>query len=276
MLSLVKRYAISSLCVCFASSFFGFAAVAENLEYLPGKKWDVPPVVAPGETNSQPPADAIVLFDGTDTSSWQEGHEWKVANGVITCGKGELVTNQKFGDCQLHIEWSAPTTEGGSSQGMGNSGVYMMEKFEIQVLDSYSTTTYPEGQAGSLYKQTPPMVNVTRKPGEWNTYDIFWTCPEIEDGKVTKPAYITVVHNGVLVVNHFELAGGTYWNQPPTYEGINDRDDDGNLVGSIMLQYHGNPVRYRNIWIRDLNAPTSKPRQAMYWDHDTDKKTPAE
>ncbi|EMI18711.1 multi-domain protein [Rhodopirellula maiorica SM1] len=202
--------------------------------------------MTPGETNADAPSDAVILFDGADLSEWKNGDKWDVKDGVASTGKGMITTKQEFGDCQLHIEWSAPTPVKGSGQGRGNSGVFMMGRYEIQVLDSYDNETYFDGQAGAIYKQTPPSVNATRPPGEWNTYDIFWTAPRFgDDQKLVSPAYVTVVHNGVLILNHFELKGDTPYNRPPEYKAHKP-------VGPISLQDHGNPVRFRNIWVREF------------------------
>ena len=246
-----------------------FQAPAENLEYLPPMEWAEPPVVEPGETDAAPPSDAVVLFDGTDLSAWNNGDNWPVSDGVATAGSGMISTQQFFGDCQLHLEWSAPEKIEGEGQGRGNSGVFLMGKYEVQILDSYDNQTYFEGQAASVYKQTPPMVNAMRKPGEWNTYDIFWTRPRFEGGKLVSPAYVTVVHNGVLVLNHFELQGDTPWHRPPEYEDIGP-------TGPIAIQDHGNPVRFRNIWVRELEPPVGRPRPAKYFDHESGRERPVE
>ena len=215
-------------------------------EYLTGIRWEQPPIVQPGATAGEPPSDAIVLFNGRDLSNWDNGDRWSVQDGALVTGKGMLTSHEKFGDCQLHIEWSAPSEVKGSGQGRGNSGLFMMGKYEIQILDSYDNETYFDGQAAAIYKQTPPMVNAMRKPGEWNTYDVFWTAPRFaDDGSLQSPAYVTVVHNGVLVLNHFELLGDTPFNRPPEYKPHPPQ-------GPIALQDHGNPVRFRNIWVRPL------------------------
>lgn len=222
------------------------ATSASAQEYLNGIKWEKPAIVNPGETDSAPPSDAVVLFNGKDLSNWKNGDKWKVEDGVIYCGKGVLTSNEQFGDCQVHIEWSAPTPPKGSSQGRGNSGVFLMGIYEIQVLDSYENETYYDGQAAAIYKQTPPMVNAMRAPGQWNAYDIIWTAPRFnEDGTLKSPAYITAMHNGVLVLNHFELLGDTPFNRPPEYKNHAE-------VGPISLQDHGNPVAFRNIWVRPI------------------------
>ncbi|QDT12863.1 3-keto-disaccharide hydrolase [Planctomycetes bacterium K23_9] len=219
------------------------AARAE--EYLNGIKWEPPAIVTPGETDDQPPSDAIVLFDGKDLSSWEGAEKWSVQDNCIVTGKGKVQSKEEFGDCQVHIEWSAPMPVKGNGQGRGNSGVFLMGRYEIQVLDSYDNETYHDGQAGAIYKQTPPAVNVMRKPGQWNTYDIFWTAPRFfDDGSLQSPAFITAVHNGVLILNHFELLGDTPYTRPPQY-------NKHGLKGPIALQDHGNPVRFRNIWVRE-------------------------
>jgi hypothetical protein len=260
-----------------AAFVWSAAATAENIEYLPGVEWSEPVVVTPAEAPGDPPSDAVVLFDGKDMSAWENGENWPVKKGAAYSAKGYVTTKQKFGDCQLHIEWSAPEKVEGEGQGRGNSGVFLMGKYEVQVLDSYQNKTYPEGQASAVYKQTAPMANAMRKPGEWNTYDIFWTAPRFDaDGKVEKPAVVTVVHNGVVTINNFTLLGDTPWHRPPLYEDLGDRNEAGVPTGPIALQDHGNPVRFRNIWVRELKPTASTPREALFHDHDSDKKWPVE
>jgi hypothetical protein len=238
-LALVRLLAISGFVTAGGSASF-----AE--EYLNGIKWSEPPMVTPGTENSMSPSDAVILFDGKDLSAWNNGEKWKVEDGVAICGKGQISTKQEFGDCQLHIEWSAPTPPTGNSQGRGNSGVFLMGRYELQVLDSFDNPTYFDGQAGAIYKQTPPMANATRPPGEWNVYDVVWTAPRFkEDGALESPAYITALHNGVVILNHFELKGSTPFNAPPSYKKHPP-------TGPISLQDHGNPMRFRNIWVREL------------------------
>ena len=221
-------------------------------EYLNGIEWTRPEVVTPGEGNIAPPSDAIVLFDGTDLSKWNNADQWQVEDGAMIAGKGVVASKETFGDCQLHIEWSAPTPPKGSGQGRGNSGIFFLGRYEIQVLDSYDNETYFDGQAGAIYKQTPPMVNATRPAGEWNTYDIVWTSPRFkEDGSLQSPAYITALHNGVLILNHFELKGDTPFNRPPRYS-------QHEAEGPLTLQDHGNPVRFRNIWVRRIKPAEGK------------------
>jgi len=239
-------------------------------EYQSGIEWQEPPVVTPGKTNADPPSDATILFDGKDLSKWENGENWKVKDGVAIVGHGDIKTKESFGDCQLHIEWSAPNPPKGHSQGRGNSGVFLQDHYELQVLDSYHDKTYFDGQASAIYKQTPPFVNAMRPPGEWNTYDIVWNAPKFkEDGSLESPAYITVLHNGALTLNHFAVKGATPFTQAPKYE------QHGKLP--IHLQDHGNPVRYRNIWIREIKEPVGKRvREPYYHDHQTGKDTPVE
>lgn len=217
-------------------------------EYLNGIRWTPPAIVTPGETNAQAPSDATILFDGTNLDGWKNGNNWTVKDGVAYSGRGKITTLESFGDCQLHIEWKAPEPVKGSGQGRGNSGVFLMDRYEIQVLDSFENETYHDGQAGAIYKQTPPAVNAMRPPSKWNTYDIFWTAPRFdEQGNLVSPAYITAVHNGVLILNHFELKGDTPFNRPPAYNAHPP-------TGPISLQDHGNPVGFRNIWVRPFKT----------------------
>lgn len=205
-----------------------------------------PKIVNPGP----PPADAIVLFDGNDLSKWanDKGGEakWTVKDGVATVnGTGYIHTKQEFGDCQLHLEWATPAKVSGDGQGRGNSGVYLQSRYEIQVLDSYNNKTYFDGQAGAVYKQHAPLVNVCRKPGEWQSYDIIYHAPRFDtNGKLTKPGTVTVLQNGVLIQDHVEIKG--------TLHGDKNEYDAHPLKQPLALQDHHNPVRYRNIWIREL------------------------
>ena len=224
-------------------------------EWKHGLEFSEPEIVDPGSPSGAP-ADAIILFDGQDMSGWEGGDTWVVEQGygIVTT---TATTKQGFGDCQLHLEFATPSEIEGEGQGRGNSGVYFMSQYEVQILDSYDNTTYYDGQCGAIYKQHPPLVNASRKPGEWQTYDIIFTAPRFEaDGTLQSPAYFTVLHNGVLVQNHAELKGGTYWEQPPKYESHADRLP-------LLLQYHKNPVRFRNIWIRDLAQETSRTTVAV-------------
>lgn len=218
-------------------------------EYKSGIIWPEPAVIDPGGPE-KPPSDAIVLFGGSDLDAWDGGENWTVENGVASStGKGGLTTKQSFGDVQLHAEWATPETVEGSGQGRGNSGIYFMGKYEIQVLDSYENPTYFDGQAGSVYKQWPPLVNACRKPGEWQTYDILFEAPRFDgEGKLLRPAFVTVLQNGVAVQCHTELLGGTFYEQPPHYEPHPEQLP-------IHIQDHHNPVRFRNIWVRPLHRP---------------------
>lgn len=215
--------------------------------------WEpIPKIVEPGKTNDQPPSDAIVLFGGKDLSGWLDKNnqpaKWTVGGNAMTVAKGtgDIHTEKKFGNCQLHIEWRTPEKVEGESQGRGNSGIFLMGRYELQVLDSYNNRTYSNGQAGSIYKQHIPLVNASRKPGEWQTYDVIFTAPKFNaDGTVNSPARITVFHNGVLVQNNVEIKGSTAYIGQPMYTKHDEKE-------SLQLQDHGNPVSYRNIWIREL------------------------
>ncbi len=212
-------------------------------------------VVTPGDikTNSAP-SDAIVLFDGKDLSAWHNGNGepagWTVKNGIVTVDKtkGDIVTRQSFGSYQLHLEWCVPVDIDYDGQSRGNSGVYMQDKYEVQILDCYNNETYINGMTGSIYKQTPPLVNAMRKPGEWNVYDIIYTAPVFkEDGTYLYRPRITLIHNGVLLQNNTEILGTT------EYIGIPKVVPHGD--GPIRLQMHGDPskpISFRNIWIREL------------------------
>ncbi len=237
---------------------------------LPGQPWRVhdlrrprPGMIVPGEltTYDKPgtaPSDAVVLFDGTDLSNWCHvskedpnlllAAQWKVADGYfeVSPKTGPLQTIDSFGSCQLHIEWQTPAEVKGDSQGRGNSGVFFMEEFEVQVLDSYDNRTYADGQAGALYGQYPPLVNASRKPGQWQVYDIIFIAPKFSlEGKLEKPALVTVIHNGVLLHHAREYYGPTGGGVVPKYNSLTP-------AAPIALQDHGNPVRYRNVWIRGI------------------------
>lgn len=218
-------------------------------EYKSGKVWAEPKKVDPGPAPEKPadvPSDAIVLFDGKDMTAWEGAESWEVADGAVTVGTQDIHTKQPFGDCQLHVEWATPAEVKGEGQGRGNSGIYLMGRYELQVLDSYDNQTYFDGQAGSIYKQVPPLVNASRKPGEWQTYDIVFHAPHFnDDGSVKTPATITAFHNGVLVQDHYALAGATFYDRPPSYTAHAEKEP-------LVLQSHHNPVRYRNVWVREL------------------------
>ena len=215
--------------------------------------WEPEPrVIDPGDPG-QPPSDAIVLFDGSDLAEWQHenggGPRWGVADGAFTvvAGTGSLVTKRLFGSVQLHIEWRTPPVAEGEGQERGNSGVFLMKRYEVQVLDSLQNRTYSNGQAGSVYKQFIPEVNASRGPGEWQSYDIVFAAPSFAaNGAVERPATLTVFHNGILIQNHVSLAGPTVYIGEPAYEAHPPKQP-------LMLQDHGNPVSFRNIWVRELS-----------------------
>jgi hypothetical protein len=222
----------------------------------------VPPVVTPGKMNSDAPSDAIILFDGKDLNQWESVNDstkpanWNVADGIITVSKtaGNIRTKRSFLDYQLHIEWRIPENITGSGQARGNSGVFLASTgagdggYELQVLDCYNNSTYTNGQTASIYKQSIPLANACKKPGEWQSYDIVWTAPRFnDDGSLRSPAAVTVLHNGVLVQNHYELTGQTLYIGKPFYKAHG--------ATPIKLQAHGDksePISYRNIWIRPL------------------------
>jgi len=237
----------------------------DDTPFIPGSSYRVhdgsrpqPAVVTPG-TESSPsapgaaPSDAVILFDGSDLSKWQSQRGgdagWKVENGYmeVTPGSGDIQTREEFGDCQIHLEWAAPETVKGDSQGRGNSGVFLMGRYEIQVLDCYDNPTYADGTTAALYGQYPPLVNACRKPGEWQTYDIIWEGPRFDGETLARPARVTVLFNGVVVHHATESHGPTshrtassYTPQPAT--------------GPLRLQDHGDLVRFRNIWYRPLKG----------------------
>ena len=249
----VRRFHRATASALALAALAAAVGLCQAQEYLPGIEWEKPAVVTSGKEPGAPPSDAVVLFDGKDLSQWENGDKWKVEDGVaiIAAGAGEIRTKQAFGDCQFHIEWSAPTPPTGTGQGRGNSGVFF-GLYELQVLDSYQDDTYFEGQAAAIYKQTPPLVNAMRPPGEWNVYDVLWTAPRFkEDGSLESPAFITVLHNGVVVQNHFQLLGDTPYHRPPQY-------NQHPVEQHIRLQDHGNPVRFRNIWIRPIKPAVGK------------------
>lgn len=237
----------------------------DDTPMLPGGKWRVhdgnrpqPRAVTPGASSlpvapGKPPSDAIVLFDGADLSKWRtvkgDLAGWKVENGYVEVvpRAGNILTREEFGDCQLHIEWRTPSPPSGASQARGNSGVFFLGRYEIQVLDSFETITYPDGLAAALYGQYPPLVNASRPPGEWQTYDILFTIPRFKEGKLQTPAYATVLHNGVVVHNHTALLGPTKHRTLPEYV-------EHGPGGPLMLQDHGDKVRFRNIWVRPLKG----------------------
>ncbi len=224
----------------------------QDTPLIPGTKWHVhdglrpqPTVVTPGATLGAAPSDAIVLFDGTTTDHFSGG-PWAIQDGaMVVNGKGGIETKQHFGDCQLHLEWRAPAPEG-EGQHRGNSGVFFFGRYEVQILDCYENRTYPDGMTAALYGQQPPMVNACRKPGEWQAYDIAFRAPRFDEaGQCTSPALVTVLHNGVLVHHAEPLIGATRHRDVATYGAHGE-------AGPIGLQDHGNPMAFRNIWVREL------------------------
>jgi hypothetical protein len=240
---------------------------------LPGTKWHVhdpdrpkPKIIDPGtastpDTPGKPPSDAVVLFDGTSTDAWQLGNgkpcPWPIVDGAMMTTVGDCFTKQKFGDLQLHVEFKEPSRVEGNGQGRGNSGVFLHatnpgQMYEIQVLDNYNNPTYADGQCAALYGQWPPLVNACRPPGVWQTYDIVWQSPRWAEGDKpdtpSTPAYVTVLHNGIVVQNHIQAMGYTNHRQPqPNYHKQP-------VEASIGLQYHHNPVGFRNVWVRKLGV----------------------
>ncbi len=260
----MKRFALALLLGLGAVAFSANANAQDNNrefrggDFRMGIDWKEPPRVEPGEKVGDAPSDAIILFDGTNLDAWTGGN-WDVADGVLTCKprSGSIVTKEKFGSCQLHLEFACPAVDdpNAKGQGRGNSGVFFMNHYELQILDSYENDTYYEGQCGSIYKQFPPYVNPVRKPTEWQTYDVIFTRPILRTEKnengdeyvaeVIRPAYITVLLNGVVVQNHWEIKGDTFFHRTPQYQPHGDREP-------IQIQDHNNLTKFRNIWIREI------------------------
>lgn len=244
---LLRKFSVSII-VCFIStSLFAQKDPKTTEVWTPEPK-----VITAGKTVSDAPSDAIILFNGASSSAWQHKNgnaaSWIVSENALTVkpGSGDIQTKQKFGDCQLHIEWRTPAEVKGEGQGRGNSGIFFMGLYELQVLDSYGSKTYSNGQAASIYKQHIPLVNVCKPPGEWQSYDVVFTAPRFSDnGSLLEPARITVLQNGVLVQNNVTIWGSTQYIGLPTYEKHGVKE-------SIALQDHGNPISFRNIWIREL------------------------
>ncbi len=262
--------------VLFAFTVLGFVCVigiAQNatkevIQYIdtPTGRWMVhdesrpaPPVITPGvcgvDTHVKAPSDAVVLFDGKDVSNWSDSKgassKWIVRDGYMESvkGAGEIRTKQEFGCCQVHVEFATPSVVTGTGQGRGNSGVFLQGMYEVQVLDSYENKTYPDGQCGALYGRAVPLVNACCKPGQWQTYDIIYHRPLFDQaGRVTRKAIFTVIQNGVLIQDHVELQGGTHWIGPHAVTDYVAHPDK----GPLMLQDHSNPVRFRNVWVREL------------------------
>lgn len=253
----VLLVAVGSMPADLVKSKDGRAVGYKDTPILPWTKYHkhdpdrpIPPKVTPGKPScgdevGTAPSDATVLFDGEDLSHW-EPTDWKLEDGELVVTHGDLVSKQSFGDCQLHLEWAAPDPPRGPQMDRGNSGVFLMNRYEIQICDSYTETIYPDGSAASVYGETPPLVNAMRPPGKWQTYDILFTAPRFKDGKLVSPGRVTMLHNGVLVHLNTEIHGPCAHRVILPYEPHPDRQP-------LRLQAHGNPVRFRNIWIRPLD-----------------------
>lgn len=247
-------YRILALALCSAASVFAQAPSQWKIHDMSRPR---PRVVSAAPSLMQPPpSDAIVLFDGTSLEQWESPRggqaAWVIRDGYMESvrGSGGLRTKRSFGDVQLHVEFALPTPPDGVGQGRGNSGVFLMSRYEIQVLDSWKNHTYADGQAGAIYGQSPPLVNASLPPGEWQAYDVVFRRPRFRpDGELVSPARLTVFHNGVLVQDNHEAWGPTRWLQYLSYEGHPDR-------APLSLQDHANPVRFRNIWLRELDEAT--------------------
>jgi hypothetical protein len=236
------------------TAIVGGSLVWAMQEFKSGIVWPEPAVVTPGAAPGAAPSDATILFDGKDLSKWVGGEKWEIKDGYAIDRKGDIRTKDSFGDCQLHIEFATPAEVNPkqTGQGRGNSGVFMSDRYEIQILDSFENKTYFDGQCGAIYKQSPPMVNVCRKPGEWQAYDIIYTAPRFgDDKKLVTPAYVTVMQNGVVIHNHFEIKGNTWFDRKAAYTYHDFKQP-------IHLQFHGNPIMFRNIWIREFKAIEGK------------------
>ena len=228
-----------------------------------------PPIISASTSPGGAPSDAVVLFDGKDLSAWRtrSGSEakWKIVDGAMESvpGSGYVFTKEEFGDCQVHVEFASPKTVKGNGQGRGNSGVFLMGEFEVQVLDSFENKTYADGMAGAIYGQYPPLVNASRGPGQWQSYDIIFKRPRFDDvGNLESSAAITVLHNGVVIQHASPAYGPTSWIQHKGYSGLKEKKE-----GPLGFQDHGNPVRYRNVWVRRLEprpAPESPYKTATY------------
>lgn len=253
---------IFTLAILFTITACSQPGIEKNeLEKTSPQKWEIhdmnrplPPVVDPGEAGPPvpPPADAFILFDGKDLSQWEtisgEQVKWNVEPGYMEMEKetGNIKSIKEFGDCQLHLEWATPLPKEGEELGWGNSGVFLMGLYEIQVLDSYNKKNYADGGAAAVYGQYPPLVNACRPPGEWQTFDIVFHRPHFDqEGKLTFPARLTLFHNGILVQNDVKIMGPTAYKKRPPYKAHADKLP-------LLFQNYGDPVRYRNIWIRDL------------------------
>jgi hypothetical protein len=249
-----KIVSISSLVALSVGFSVGLIAEEKKLEpwQLAEKTevWTPVPAMVTAKPDSAP-SDAIVLIDGKGLTQWEAlkggAAQWTVSDGQVTVkpGSGDIKTKQSFCDIQLHVEWQTPQPEAGmEGQQRNNSGIFLQQRYEVQVLDSYNNSTYPNGQAGSVYKQTIPLVNASRAPGEWQVYDIIYKAPQFAGDTLSSPAYVTVLHNGVLVQNHTQIQGTTEWIGAPSYKAHG--------CAPLQLQDHGNLVSFRNMWVREL------------------------
>lgn len=242
----------------FLTLFAGAAAADDPLGYddtpqLPNSPWRVhdrnrpqPPTVAPGNQPGDPPSDAVILFDGKDLSQWDGGNPAGVEDGCINILKtGALTSKPKFGDCQLHAEWATPAVADGNAFNWGNSGILFHGRYELQIIESHDSKLYADGIAGAIYGQSPPLVNASRKPGEWQTYDVVFRAPQFDGDKLVRPATMTAFWNGVLVQDHETVLGTSKHRLVAAY-------DTHESAGPILLQQHGSALRYRNIWVRPL------------------------
>jgi hypothetical protein len=270
---LAKVFRLGCIASVVTAGFFACLVAGEIRDVVRQDRWlqhdhrrPMAPVVEPlGAAALAPapvPKDAVILFDGTNLAAWQAAEgggaaAWKVTDGVmeVAPGTGPIKTKGSFGDIQLHVEWASPNPPDGKSQDRGNSGIFLMGVYELQVLDSYQAETYADGQAGAIYGQYPPLSNASRPPGQWQTYDIAFRRPRFDaSGKLLEPARVTLVHNGILIQNNEELWGRTNWLETQPYEAGADR-------GPIELQDHGHPVRFRNIWLRQLPERPAPPAE---------------
>ncbi len=246
----------------FVETIIDGVAGFQDTPMQPDGKWHVhdparpqPPIVTPGSfsENATAPSDAIVLFDGSNLDQWRdkktgEAAPWKVQDGVAVSDKDDIVSTNEFGDLQLHLEFREPAPPKGDGQGRGNSGVFLMGRYEIQVLDCYDNKTYADGSTGGIYGQHPPLVNACRKPGDWQTYDIIFNVPHFTTtGDVETPGYVTVILNGVVTQNHQAIRGATNWRSPGVYTAHGP-------TGPLALQFHNNAVAFRNIWVRPIEV----------------------
>lgn len=250
----LKRALYRDICFFILLIFFSRLGFSQKGDPALTEIWNpVPPVISPGKNAGDAPSDAIILFKAVkDTANWMhvtgKPFGWQVKDDFFTVkpGAGSIETRDQFGSCQLHIEWKTPSAVSGEGQGRGNSGLFFMGRYELQILDSYQNATYVNGQAGSIYKQKPPFANACRPPGEWQSYDVIFTAPAFNpDSTLKSPAFITVFHNGVLIHNQFALWGQTRYIGIPKYQAHDEK-------APLMLQDHGNEVSFRNIWIRQL------------------------